>query len=183
MGAYHAVASHFPIGVLIVTTLMILFRAVSSSHYALAVDRVLPAALLIGLVGGLLTFMIGLSIWNWEAVARSPMARNHVMMSAWALAVYAVLYVVRYVNGHGVWDGFGRWFMAFGAIVAATILSIAGTTGGYLAGNSTHLSVILNELGWNLYDTYYLPSWAVLVLGGLGVVIAAIAFLGRQRAA
>ncbi len=183
MGAYHAVASHFPIGVLIVATLMILLRAVSTSTYALAVDRVLPAALLIGLVGGVITFMIGLSIWNWESVARSPMARNHLMMSAWALGVYGVVYAVRQINGTGVWDGFGRVFMVVGAVVGAAILSISGTTGGYLAGGSTALSVLLEALGWNVFDTYYLPAWAVYVLGGTGILIAAIAVVGRRKPA
>lgn len=182
MAAYHAVAAHFPIALLLIATLMILIRAFSSSDLALALDRVLPATLLVGLLGGVATFGTGLLIWDWEAVIHSPMARNHTLLGAWALAGWAVAFGARAANGVNVWNGFGRWFMVVVAVVSAGLLAITGTLGGYLIGNTTDLSKLIAAAGWNVYDTFYLPSWAVLVVAGIALAIVAIAFLGRRKA-
>jgi hypothetical protein len=59
--------------------------------------------------------------------------------------------------------------------LGALLLAITGTLGGHLHGAPARLSDLLKMVGFNVYETFYLPSW---MLGVVAVVIVALLALG-----
>jgi hypothetical protein len=74
-----------------------------------------------------------------------------------------------------VWDGLWRWTMLGLAGLGMGLQTITGTLGGYLAGNPSAVSQLLRALGWEVFTTFYLPTW---LLAGLVVAAAALVALG-----
>ena len=63
------------------------------------------------------------------------------------------------------------------------LLTITGTLGGHLSGNPTAVSRVLHFLGWDVYDTFYLPDWVLLLLAVAIIVLPVIGLWGRRRPA
>jgi hypothetical protein len=181
MAAYHAVLVHFPIALLMTATLAILVRAVSAGPLAQAVDRALVPLMAVGLLAGLVAYVVGLLVWPWEAISSTPLGRNHMLLATWTLAYWGLLLATRWIQGEAVWEGAMRWIMAGLAILGSALLGITGTLGGHLVGIYTEVSEALRLLGWEVYTTYYVPNVTVTVILVTAIVLAAIGILGRKR--
>lgn len=180
MAPYHHIMAHFPMGLLFVSFFIILARAFSDGERVRSFDRLLPILLVVGLLGGVATFLTGLLIWPSDAVVASPMGRNKVLFATWAMAAWALVAVVRIRGGERVWNNGLRLPLVFFTLVAAFLLAITGTLGGYLLGSPSDFSLGLKAAGWDVYHTFYAPTWAL----GAGVLAAvAIAILGARRKA
>jgi hypothetical protein len=183
MAAYHVVLVHFPIALWMTATLAILWRAVSDGPLARIVDRALIPLLVLGLISGLVAFAVGVMVWPWEAISSSPLGRNHMLLATWTVAYWTLLLVTRWIQGEAVWQGPMRWIMAGLALIGAGLLGIAGTLGGHLVGIYSDLSALLRLLGWEVYTTFYLPTYTIGVIVVIAVLLVGIGWWGRARAA
>jgi len=183
MAGYHAVLVHFPIALLMTATLAILLRAVSEGPLARAVDRALVPLLGVGVLSGVVAYGVGLLVWPWEAISSTPLGRNHMLLATWTVAYWALLLATRWIGGEDVWEGAMRWVMAGLAILGSVLLGITGTLGGHLVGVYTEVSEALRFLGWEVYTTYYVPNFTMVVILIAAVILVAIGVLGRRRMA
>jgi hypothetical protein len=183
MAAYHAVLVHFPIALLMTATLAILVRAVSDGALARAIDRALVPLLAIGVLSGIVAYAIGLMVWPWEAISATPLGRNHMLLATWTLAYWTLLLATRWIVGEAIWDGMTRWIMAGLALLGSALLGITGTLGGHLVGIYTEVSEVLRFFGWEVFTTYYVPNFTLLVVVLAAILLAAIGFWGRRLAA
>lgn len=182
MNAYHAMLVHLPIALWTTAALVIALRAFSDGDLALRADRVLVPLLAIGAATGVLGFAAGLLVWPMDAVASSPLARNHVLFASWALAYWLALTVLRWAGGERVWQGPWRWVMLGLAAWGLGLQTITGTLGGHLAGNPSAVSQLLRLAGWEVFTTFYLPDWLLVALVLASVVLVALG-LAAFRAA
>ena len=182
MAAYHIVLVHFPIALWTTAALVILIRALSDSTFARACDRVLVPLVVLGIAGGFVAYVVGLTVWPWQAISSSPLGRNHMLAATWALAYWTLIAVVRWRAGEAIWDGSGRWIMLGLAGLGAGLLTVAGTLGGHLSGTSTAVSQALRFFGWEVYTTFYVPNFTLVVIVIGAVVLAAIGIWGPKVA-
>jgi hypothetical protein len=161
-------------------TLAILVRAVSAGPLAQAVDRALVPLMAVGLLAGLVAYVVGLSVWPWQAISSTPLGRNHMLVATWTLAYWALLLATRWIQGEAVWQGPMRWIMAGLAILGSGLLGITGTLGGHLVGIYTEVSEILRLLGWEVYTTFYVPNVTLVAILIAAVSLTAIGILGRR---
>ena len=183
MAAYHAVLVHFPIALFMTATLAILLRAVSDGPLARAVDRALVPLLAVGLLAGVVAYVIGFLVWPWEAISSSPLGRNHMLLATWTLAYWALLLATRWIQGEAVWEGMTRWVMAGLAILGSILLGITGTLGGHLVGIYTEVSEALRFLGWEVYTTFYVPNVTLAAIVIAAFILALIGIWGSRRRA
>jgi hypothetical protein len=188
MSAYHVMLVHFPIALWTTAFLLILARSLSDAPAVRAAEGALTPLLALGALSGAAAFAAGLLVWPPDAVASSPLARNHLLLAGWSLAYWTLVWLVRWRGGERVWHGAFRWVMLGLAALGVGLQTLTGTIGGYLAGNPSAVSEIVRRLGWEVFTTFYLPTWmlavvviAALVLAGLG--IAARASSDRARSA
>lgn len=183
MNAYHVMLVHFPIALWTTAFLIILARTVSGAPLVRAAEGALTPLLAFGALSGALAFAVGLLVWPLEAVASSPLARNHVLLAGWALAYWTLLWVVRWRVGDRIWEGVSRWIMLALATLGVGLQTLAGTLGGYLAGNPSAVSDVVRKLGWEVFTTFYLPDWVLAVVVIAAVLLPAMAIAGSRRAA
>lgn len=179
MSAYHVMLVHFPMALWTTAFLVILARALSDARAVRAAEGALTPLLAFGALTGALAFAAGLLVWPLEAAASSPLARNHILLAAWSLAYWTLLWIVRWRMGEHAWEGMARWVMLVLAALGVGLQTLTGTLGGYLSGNPSGVSRIVRELGWEVFTTFYFPTWilgvvvaAALVLVGLGIAAA-----------
>ena len=68
--------------------------------------------------------------------------------------------------------------------LGAGLLTVTGTLGGHLHGAPAYLSEMLRVLGFDVYQTFYVPTWVLVVLGVVIVAMPALAIATtRGRAA
>jgi hypothetical protein len=103
------------------------------------------------------------------------------LLATWTLAYWALLLATRWVQGEAVWEGPMRWIMAGLAILGSGLLGITGTLGGHLVGIYTEVSEVLRLLGWEVFTTYYVPSFTLVLILTAAVILAAIGILGQRR--
>lgn len=180
MSAYHVMLIHFPIALWSTAALIVALRAFSDGALARNADRVLAPVLFLGGLLGALGLAAGLLVWPLEAVASSPLARNHLLLASWALAYWLLLALVRWLGGERVWQGLWRWTMLGLAGLGMGLQTITGTLGGYLAGNPSAVSEVLRLLGWEVFTTFYLPNWVLVVVGLATVALIGIGASGRR---
>ncbi|HEX6000418.1 MAG TPA: DUF2231 domain-containing protein [Hyphomicrobiaceae bacterium] len=181
MAGYHGVLVHFPIALLMTATLAILVRAVSAGPLAQAVDRTLVPLMAVGLFLGVVAYVFGLLVWPWEAISSTPLGRNHMLVATWTLAYWALLLATRWIQGEAVWEGPMRWVMAGLALLGSALLGITGTLGGHLVGIYTDVSQVLRLLGWEVYTTFYVPSFTLTLILVAAIILTAIGILGGYR--
>lgn len=181
MAPYHVVLVHFPIALWMVATLAIVIRAFNDDTLGQAMNRALPVLLVLGVIIGLIAYLVGLTVWPWESLSSTPMGRNHMLTATWSLAYFALLSVIRLRHGEHIWHGVSRWIMVILAGIGVALVGITGTLGGHLVGNYTAVGDVLRVLGWEIYMTYYVPNITLLVIAAVSIVLAAMAFLGRNR--
>jgi len=180
MGPYHVMLVHFPIALWTTAALIILLRTFSDGTLARAADGALTLLLFLGAVSGALAFTVGLMVWPTEAATSSPLARNHMLLAGWSLAYWTVLWIIRWRGGERVWQGLWKWVMLGLAGLGIGLQTITGTLGGYLVGNPSAVSEVLRMLGWEVFTTFYLPSWLVLTIVCAAAVIVVIGIVGRR---
>jgi hypothetical protein len=181
MGPYHALTVHFPVAFWTAASVILIVRAVSDGTLARAFDRVLVPFLVLGVFTGLIAYGLGLMVWPPDTLQTTPLGRNHMMAATWSLFYWTAVLVLRGWVGERIWDGWiNRLIMLGLGALGAALLTVTGTLGGHLHGAPTFLSEIFRAVGWEVYATFYFPSW-VLVLQVLVVVaMPVIAFLGRR---
>jgi len=182
MAAYHIVLVHFPIALWLTATLAIFWRTVSDGPLALAIDRALVPLLTLGLISGVVAYLVGTQVWPWEAIASTPLGRNHMLLASWTTAYWALILVTRWYRGESVWQGESRWIMAALAALGAALLGITGTLGGHLVGSYTEVADVLRLLGWEIYTTFYLPMTTLWIIAAAIVLLAAIGIWGLRQA-
>jgi hypothetical protein len=173
MGPYHALMSHFPVGLWMTATLMILFRAFSDGVLARNLERVLVPLLMWAAITGAIAYALGFLVWPYEALVRSPLGRNHLLMATWAQVHWMMVLFIAWRAGSAVWGGAGRWVMAGLAALGAGLLGIAGALGGHLIGNPTMVSGLLGTAGWEVYTTFYVPT-GILIAMGLSILLLVV---------
>jgi len=183
MAAYHVVLVHFPIALWMTATLAILWRAVSDGPLARVVDGALVPFLTIGFISGLVAFAVGLRVWPWEMLSSTPLGRNHMLVATWTLACWALLLVTRWLHGEAVWQGATRWIMAALALLGSALLGITGTLGGHLVGIYTEVSQVLRLFGWEVYTTFYVPTFTLVAIGAAAIALAVIGLWGARAKA
>jgi uncharacterized membrane protein len=179
MGPYHVMLVHFPIALWTTAALIILLRTLSDNTLARAADGALTLLLFLGAVSGAVAFAVGLMVWPIEAATTSPLARNHMLLAGWSLAYWSVLWIVRWRGGERVWQGIWKWLMLGLAALGVGLQTITGTLGGYLAGNPSAVSELLRRMGWEVFTTFYLPDWLLVLVVIAGLVIVVLGFMGR----
>jgi len=180
MAGYHTVLVHFPIALWMTATLAILFRAVSDGPLAQAIDRALVPLLVVGLISGLAAYAVGLMVWPWETISATPLGRNHMLLATWTVAYWALLLATRWIQGEAVWNGMMRWVMAGLAILGSALLGITGTLGGHLVGIYTEVSQVLRLLGWEVYTTFYVPTFTLAAIGVVSLLLIGVGVWQRR---
>ena len=180
MGPNHAIMVHFPVAFWTVAAGAIILRALSDRPLARAFDRVLIACLVIGEAAGLVAYVLGQLVWPPDTLQATPLGRNHMMAATWSLFFFGAVLYLRWHAGERVWEGpINRLAMLLLGSLGALLLAITGTLGGHLHGAPARLSDLLKLVGFNVYETFYLPNW---MLGVVAVAIAALLALGIPAA-
>jgi hypothetical protein len=178
MGPYHAIMVHFPVSLWMVASGIIVYRALSGGELARSLDRVLVPLLVIGVATGVAAYILGQLVWPPSTLQKTPLGRNHMIGATWTLSYWAAVLFLRWRAGERVWEGrTRRLVMVILGALGAGLLAITGTLGGHLHGAPAYLSEILRMLGWDVYTTFYVPTW---VLAVLAVVIVAMPVLAKR---
>lgn len=187
MGPYHAMMSHFPVAVWVTASIIIVARALSDSPLARQLDRVLVPFLMLGLVTGVITYVLGLLVWPADTLQTTPLGRNHMMAATWSMFYWAAVMVLRWRVGERAWESLlNRLIMLGLGALGGGLLAITGTLGGHLHGAPTFISSVLRLIGWEVYLTFYFPNWMLLLLAIVIIampVIAVVTARGRDREA
>jgi len=178
MGPYHAIMVHFPVALWTVASGIIFFRALSDGPLARAFDRVLVSLLVIGVVTGVLSYVLGLLVWPPDTLQTTPLGRNHMIAASWSLCSWAAVLFLRWRVGERVWAGVvNRLIMVGLGALGAGQLAATGTLGGHLHGAPAYLSELMRVFGWDVYHTFYLPTWVLLSLAVVIVAMPALAIV------
>jgi hypothetical protein len=185
MGPYHAMMAHFPVALWITASIILVVRAVSDTPLARALDRVLVPLLAMGLVTGVITYLLGLLVWPADTLQTTPLGRNHMMAATWSMFYWAAVMALRWWVGEVAWEGATNRLIMLGlGALGGGLLMITGTIGGHLHGAPSFLTDLLREIGWEVYATFYLPNWVLLLLVLVIVAMPAVAIASvRGRAA
>lgn len=187
MGPYHAMMSHFPVAVWVTASIIIVARALSDSPLARQLDRVLVPFLMLGLLTGVITYVLGLLVWPADTLQTTPLGRNHMMAATWSMFYWAAVMVLRWRVGERAWESLlNRLIMLGLGALGGGLLAITGTLGGHLHGAPTFISSVLRLIGWEVYLTFYFPNWVLFLLAIVIVampVIAVVTARARDREA
>ena len=185
MGPYHAIMVHFPVALWTVASGIIIFRALSDGALARAFDRVLVSILVLGVGTGIVAYTLGQLVWPPDTLQSTPLGRNHMLAATWSLFYWAAVLFLRWQVGERAWEStINRLIMVCLGALGAGLLTITGTLGGHLHGAPAYLSEILRMLGFDVYHTFYVPTWVLGVLAIAVVAMPALAIAAtRGRAA
>jgi hypothetical protein len=173
--------SHFPIALLLLASLFLLLRALSDNKWIVQFERSTPALLVLGLIGVAGAVVTGLVLWPQEAVLASPMAKNKLLFTFWSMAAWLGVAAIRLRAGEALWQSSVRWPLLILVLLAAALLGITGALGGYLIGAPSDFSALLKMSGWNVYQTFHAPMWALGVAVLMAVAIMAIGLSTKTR--
>ena len=185
MGPYHAIMVHFPVALWIVASGIILYRSCSDADLAKALDRVLPVLLAIGVATGVVAYVFGQLVWPPETLQKTPLGRNHMLGATLTLSCWSAVLYLRWRAGDDVWQGrTHRLVMATVGTLGAVLLAVTGTLGGHLHGAPAYLSELLRLVGFDVYTTFYVPTWVLVVVVGVAIGMPLLAVAAtRVRAA
>lgn len=183
LAPYHAVLVHFPVAIWTTTSLVVVFRVFFSGTYAQAAGRLLPLLVLLGVVSGTAAFIAGFFIFSPTAAGASPLIRNHILAGSWSIAYWTVFMISCWRLGDAAWHGFNRWMMLALAGLGTLLVTVTGTVGGHIAGNPTSVSMMLEALGWDVHDTFFVPDAMLLAIVVGAVAMPLLAWVGRRRIA
>lgn len=182
MAPYHHLLVHFPIALWTTAALVILWRALSDAPLAQAAGRVLTPLLALSVLSGIVAYLIGLAVFPFEAISSSPLGRNHLLAATWSLAYWTLILVTTWRLGERVWVGARRWVMLLLGLLGGGLLSVTGALGGHLSGSPSAMSQLFRLLGWEVYTTFYLPDFMLVLLVLTALTLAAMGWVGRSKA-
>jgi uncharacterized membrane protein len=182
MGPYHAILVHFPVAFWTVAAGAIVFRALSDRPLARAFDRIIVATLLIGAVSGLVAYLLGQLVWSPATLQATPLGRNHMLGATWSLFYWIAVLGLRWRGGESVWASRPRRvvMLILGAS-GAVLVAVTGTIGGHLHGAPAYLGEVLRMLGLDLYQTYYVPDWVLVVMVVVSLAMPAVAIAATRN--
>jgi len=98
---------------------------------------------------------------------------------------WAAVLVLRWWVGERAWEGVTNRLIMLGlGALGGGLLAITGTIGGHLHGAPSFVTSVLRELGWEVYASFHLPNWVLVMLAVVIVVMPAVAIAAvRGRAA
>lgn len=178
---YHILVAHFPVALWVAAYLFILIRSLSDSQFAVRLQKAIWPLAALGTLAGFVTYGLGLTIYPWSAITESPLGRNHIMLATWTLSYWTVMSVLGYRFRRHLFEGAQRWITLVLATIGAIVITITGTLGGSLTGTPSLVTKSLSWIGWDVYMTFYLPTWMLVVYGAGAIVLIAIGIVGRQR--
>jgi len=177
---YHILVVHFPIALWLTAALFIFIRVFSASELAVRLQKAVWPLILLGSLAGFVAYGLGLSIYPWSAITESPLGRNHIMLATWTLTYWTVLGLLGYRFRRFLFDGVQKWVTFVLTLIGAAVVTITGTLGGSLTGTPSLVTKSLGKIGWEVYMTFYLPTWMLVVFGLGAVTIIALGFLGSR---
>jgi len=180
---YHILVAHFPVGLWVTAYLFILIRCFSDSEFAVRVQRAIWPVAALGTLAGFVTYGLGLTIYPWSAITESPLGRNHILLATWTLSYWTVMSVLGYRFRRHLFEGAQRWITLALATIGVLVITITGTLGGSLTGTPSLVTKSLGWIGWNVYMTFYLPTWMLWAFGLGAVAIVALGVMGRRSRA
>ncbi|SEL01984.1 hypothetical protein SAMN04488526_1816 [Jannaschia helgolandensis] len=178
---YHILVAHFPVGLWMTAYLFILIRSFSDSKFAVRVQNAIWPVAALGTLVGFVTYGLGLTIYPWSAITESPLGRNHIMLATWTLSYWTVMSVLGYRFRRHLFEGAQRWITFTLATIGAIVITITGTLGGSLTGTPSLVTKSLSWIGWNVYMTFYLPTWMLAVYVAGALLLIAIGIIGWKR--
>ena len=180
---YHILAAHFPVGLWVTAYLFILIRSLSDSTIAVQLQKAIWPVAALGTLAGFVTYGLGLTIYPWSAITESPLGRNHIMLATWTLSYWTVMTVLGYRFRRHLFDGAQRWITLALATIGVAVITITGTLGGSLGGTPSLVTKSLGWAGWNVYMTFYLPTWMLLVYAVGAIALVVIGVMGHRAQA
>tara|TARA_R110002110_G_scaffold67637_1_gene184133 strand:+ start:68 stop:766 length:699 start_codon:yes stop_codon:yes gene_type:complete len=180
---YHILVAHFPVALWVSAYLFILIRSFSDSNIAVQLQKAIWPLAALGTLAGFVTYGLGLTIYPWSAITESPLGRNHILLATWTLSYWTVMSVLGYRFRRHLFDGAQRWITFSLATIGAIVITITGTLGGSLTGTPSLVTKSLSWIGWNVYNTFYLPTWMLFVYGAGALLLVAIGIMGRRSRA
>jgi len=181
MAVYHILVTHFPVALWLTAYLFIFFRTFSDSELAVRLQKAVWPLILLGSLAGGVAYVLGLLIYPWSAITSSPLGRNHIMLATWTLSYWTVMGVLGYRYRRFLFNGMQRWVTFTLASIGAIVVTITGTLGGSLTGTPSLVTKSLGLIGWNVYMTFYLPTWMILLYIAGAIVLIALGVAGRRR--
>lgn len=183
MAPYHHLMVHFPIALWTVAALVILWRTFSDGALAQAAGRVMVPLLALSVVTGAIAYVIGLMVFPYETITASPLGRNKLIAATWSLAYWTLLAVTVWRLGDAVWEGTRRWVMLGLGVLGGILLAVTGALGGHLSGSPSALSQLFRLLGWEVYTTFYVPNFMLVLLALAAAAMLVMGYAGRARRA
>jgi NADH:ubiquinone oxidoreductase subunit 6 (subunit J) len=142
-------------------------------------EALLPI-LVLSLLAAAVAIVSGFLVWTVDAAIYSPLARNHILTALWSLGIFTMLTVLVWRARSNAFDGARRWVLVVLAITGMSIFATTGTIGGHLVGATTQFSEVLKLLGWDVYHTFYVPTWVVATLVLIGLICAAAGLMSQR---
>uniref|UniRef100_UPI0040480F85 DUF2231 domain-containing protein n=2 Tax=Yoonia sp. TaxID=2212373 RepID=UPI0040480F85 len=178
---YHILVAHFPVALWITAYLFILIRTFSDAEIAVRLQKAIWPVAALGTVAGFVTYGLGLTIYQLSAITESPLGRNHIMLATWTLSYWTVMSVLGYRFRRHMFEGAQRWVTFTLATIGAIVITITGTLGGSLTGTPSLVTKSLSWIGWNVYMTFYLPTWMLVVFFAGAALLIVIGVIGSKR--
>jgi hypothetical protein len=178
---YHILMAHFPVALWMAAYLFILIRCLSDSQFAVRLQKAVWPLAALGTLAGFVTYGLGLTIYPWSAITESPLGRNHIMLATWTLSYWTAMSVLGYRFRRHLFEGGQRWITLVLATIGAIVITITGTLGGSLTGTPSLVTKSLSWIGWDVYMTFYLPTWMLVTYGVGAIALIAIGIAGRRR--
>lgn len=183
MAVYHVLIVHFPVALWLTAYLFILYRTFSESDLAVRLQNAVWPLILLGSVAGAVAYVLGLMIYPISAITQSALGRNHIMLATWTLSYWTVMGVLGYRYRRHLFEGVQRWATFALATIGAVVVTITGTLGGSLTGTPSLVTKSLGWIGWNVYMTFYLPTWMLVVFVAGGLVLIVLGWIGHRSRA
>lgn len=181
LAPYHSVLVHFPVAVWTTTALVVAFRVFFDNSYAKAAGKLLPLLAGLGVASGIAAYVAGFFIFSPTAAGASPLIRNHILGGSWSIAYWSVFGITAWRLGESAWHGMNDWLMLALAGLGTFFITITGTIGGHIAGNPTSVSMMLEMLGWDVHDTFFVPNPMLIAIVVGAVVLPLIGLYARSR--
>jgi len=183
MAVYHILVVHFPIALWLTAALFIFFRVFSNSELANRLQKAVWPLILLGSLAGFVAYALGLAIYPISAITASPLGRNHIMLATWTLSYWTVMGIIGYRYRRFLFDGAQRWATFLLTLIGTIVVAITGTLGGSLTGTPSLVTKSLGKIGWDVYMTFYLPTWMIwgFVFGAILLVV--LGWIGHRSRA
>ncbi len=178
---YHILVAHFPVALWMSAYLFILIRTFSDSVFAVRLQKAIWPLAALGTLAGFVTYSLGLTIYPWSAITESPLGRNHIMLATWTLSYWTVMSVLGFRFRRHLFEGNQRWITFTLATIGAMVVTITGTLGGSLTGTPSLVTKSLSWIGWNVYTTFYMPTWVLAIYFSGAILLVVIGVMGWRR--